>query len=150
MNNTKRKTEVGLNYMEHGKLKAAIKCFESAVRVGDGSKLERDIAAWWMVNTVKYRKEWKKRQYGNAHLFWYDDENNGKAWSDLDIAVVLSAPDNKRINGYLVKFLGRSPEAIRFQKRYAHGRPLKSWTAESGERYTRFTQNSYIKSRLGV
>ena len=150
MGNTKNKLEVGLSHMERGKFKSAIKSFENAVRVGDGSNLERDVAAWWMFNTAKYRKEWKKRKYGNANLFWYDDENNGKAWSDIEIAAVLSSPNTEKINGYLVKFLGRSPEAVRFQRRYAHGRPLKSWMAESGERYTRFTQTRNVKNRLGV
>jgi len=148
---TRTRMEKGLKYMEQGKFKAAIKNFESAVRSGDGTNLERDSAAWWMVNAAKYRREWKKKRYGNAHLFWYDDEdNNGKAWSDVDISAVLLTPDTKKMNNYLVKFLGRSPEAIRFQRRYAHGRPLRSWKAESGGRYTRFTQAQHVKSRLGV
>jgi hypothetical protein len=148
---TRKKLEKGLSYMEQGKFKAAIKNFEAAVRSGDGTNLERDSAAWWMVNAAKYRREWKKRRYGNAHLFWYDEEdNNGKAWSDVDISAVLLTPNTKKMNNYLAKFLGRSPEAIRFQRRYAHGRPLRSWTAESGGRYTRFTQTQNVKSRLGV
>lgn len=149
-NKTRTRLEKGLSYMAQGKFKAAIKNFEAAVRGKDGSNLERDSAAWWMVNTAKYRREWKKKRYGNAHLFWYDDDNNGKAWSDVEIAAVLITPNTKKMNTYLAKFLGRSLEAIRFQRRYAHGRPLKSWTAESGERYTRFTQTQHVKSRLGV
>jgi hypothetical protein len=149
-NRTRIKLEKGLSYMAQGLFKAAIKNFEAAVRSKDGSNLERDASAWWMVNTAKYRREWKKRRYGNANLFWYGDENNGQAWSDVEIAAVLITPDDRKMNGYLAKFLGRSPEAIRFQRRYAHGRPLKSWTAESGERYTRFTQTQHVKSRLGV
>ena len=103
-----------------------------------------------MVNAAKYRREWKKKRYGNARLFWYDDANNGKAWSDVEIAAVLLTPNTRKLNDYLVKFLGRSSEAVRFQRRYAHGRPLKSWRAESGERYTRYTQTNYVKNKLGV
>ena len=151
MSTTKEKLVRGLSYMTEGKFKAAIKNFESAVRVGDGTNLERDTAAWWMVNAAKYRREWKKRRFGNAHLFQYDTENNtGKAWSDVEIAVVLLTPNVNKLNDYLTRFLGRSNEAIRFQRRYAHGRPLKSWTSESGERYTRFTQTRNVKNRLGV
>ena len=150
INRTKARLEKGLGYMAQGKFKAAIKNFESAVRCKDGSNLERDASAWWMVNAAKYRREWKKRRYGNAHLFWYDDENNGKAWSDVEIAAVLVTPNTKKMNSYLAKFLGRSPEAVRFQRRYTHGRPLMSWTSESGERYTRFTQTQHVKNRLGV
>ena len=151
---TRKRLEKGMNYMEQGKFKAALKNFEAAVRSGDGTNLERDTAAWWMVNTAKYRREWKKIRHGNAHLFWYDDENNGKAWSDVEISAVLLTPNTNKMNNYLVKFLGRSSEAVRFQRRYAHGRPLKSWTAErrlnDGGRYTRFTQTQHVKSRLGV
>jgi len=148
---SRKKLEKGLKYMEQGKFKAAIKNFEAAVRSGDGANLERDAAAWWMVSAAKYRREWKKRRYGNAHLFWYDEEdNNGRAWSDVDISAVLLTPDTNKMNNYLAKFLGRSREAIRFQRRYANGRPLKSWTAESGGRYTRFTQTQHVKNRLGV
>ncbi len=149
-NRTRKRLARGLKYMETGKFKAAIKNFESAVRCNDGSNLERDAAAAFMVETAKYRREWKKKRFGNAHLFWYDDDNTGKAWSDVDIAMVLLAPDTKKVNTYLAKFLGRSPEAVRFQRRYANGRPLKSWRAESGARYTRYTQTKNVKTRLGV
>ena len=149
-NKTRSKLEKGLAYMATGKFKAAIKNFESAVRSKDGSNLEHDASAWWMVNAAKYRREWKKKRYGNANLFWYTDDNNGQAWSDVEIAAVLITPDDKKMNTYLAKFLGRSSEAIRFQRRYANGRPLKSWITESGERYTRFTQTQHVKSRLGV
>lgn len=151
MNRTRSKLEKGMSYMAKGLFKAAIKNFEAAVRSKDGSNLERDASAWWMVNAAKYRREWKKKRYGNANLFWYSgDEHNGQAWSDVEIAAVLITPDDRKMNTYLAKFLGRSLEAIRFQRRYANGRPLKSWSAESGERYTRFTQTQHVKSRLGV
>lgn len=148
---TREKLNRGLAHMERGLYKAAIKNFEAAIRKRDGFNLERDVAAWWMVNAVRYRKEWKKKRYGNAHLFDYlDIDHSGKAWSDVDIAAVLLTPDTPKMNRYLADFLGRSTEAIRFQRRYAHGRPLKSWTAESGGRYTRYTQTRHVKSRLGV
>jgi hypothetical protein len=151
MSTTKEKLSTGLRCMTRGKFKSAIRNFETAVRVGDGTNLERDVAAWWMVNTAKYRREWKKRQFGNAHLFQYaEDENARKAWSDVDIAAVLLTPNTDKLNGYLTKFLGRSPEAVRFQRRYAYGRPLRSWRSENGERYTRFTQTSNVKQRLGA
>jgi hypothetical protein len=149
-NKTRTRLEKGLSYMAQGKFKAAIKNFESAVRSKEASNLEHDAAAWWMVNAAKYRREWKKRRYGNANLFAYGEDNGGQAWSDVEIAAVLLTPDTKKLNGYLSRFLGRSPEAIKFQRRYVHGRPLTSWTSESGERYTRFTQTQHVKNRLGV
>ena len=150
MSKTALKTKKGLDYLQNGQFKAAIKNFEAAIRVGDGSNLERDAAAFYMVETAKYRREWKKKRYGNANLVVYEAENTGGAWSDLDIAAVLIAPNTNKINSYLSKFLGRNLNAISFQRRYAHGRPLKSWRTESGERYTRYTQTQKVKNRLGV
>ena len=125
---TREKLSRGLVHMENGLFKAAIKNFEAAVRKKDGSNLERDAAAWWMVNAAKYRREWKKKRFGNANLFLYFDfDHSGKAWSDVDIAAVLLTPSTSRLNEYLSKFLGRTTEAVRFQRRYANGRPLKSW-----------------------
>jgi hypothetical protein len=141
----------GLRYLERGKFKSAIRCFERGVVSGDGTNLQRDVAAFFMVNTAKYRREWKKRRYGNANLFVYDIENNwGNAWSDIDIAVVLLTPNTEKMNEYLCKFLGRNLEAIKFQRRYAYGRPLNSWTDESGKRYTRYTQTKNVQHRLGA
>jgi len=150
MSTTLEKTLKGLKYLESGKFKAAIKNFEAAVRIGDGTNLERDVAALFMVNTSAYRKEWKKRRYGNANLFMYDSDNTGNAWTDIDIAAILLTPNTRKMNNYLAKFLGRNLNAISFQRRYAYGRPLKSWRIESGERYTRFTQAQAVKGRLGV
>jgi hypothetical protein len=147
---TRSRLNRGFSYLQKGKFKGAIKNFETAVRTGDGSNLERDVAAWWMVNVAKYRREWKKRRFGNAHLFYYDDENNGKAWSDVEIASVLLSPNTPKINNYLIKFLGRSSEAIRFQRRYANGQPLNSWKNECGSRYTRYTQTTHVKTKLGI
>jgi len=151
MSRTTEKMEKGLSYLSRGRFKAAIKNFESAVRSGDGTNLQRDAAAFFMVNTAKYRREWKKIHYGNANLFWYDTyDNSGKAWSDVDIAVVLISPDTPKMNSYLSKFLGRNLEAIKFQRRYAYGRPLGSWKSESGKRYTRYTQTKHVQNRLGA
>lgn len=151
MSITMERVENGLMYLSRGKFKAAIKNFEAAVRGGDGSNLQRDVAAFYMLNTAKYRREWKKRRYGNANLFLYDaEDNSGKAWSDVDIAAVLVAGNTPKINDYLSKFLGRNLEAIKFQRRYAYGRPLKSWLDESGGRYTRYTQTKNVQSRLGA
>jgi len=145
------KTQKGIRYLEAGKFKAAIKNFEAAVRAGDGTNLQRDVAAFFMVESAKYRREWKKRRFGNANLYWYNMEDNvGKAWSDVDIAAVLLTPDTRKMNTYLSKFLGRNLEAIRFQRRYAYGRPLSSWRSESGRRYTRYTQTKNVQGRLGA
>jgi hypothetical protein len=151
MNRTMSKLNQGLNYLSRGQFKAAIKNFEAAVRNGDGTNLQRDVAAFYMVNTAKYRREWKKKRYGNANLFWYDPEDNsGRAWSDVDIAAVLLTPNTKKMNDYLSKFLGRNLNAISFQRRYAYGRPLTSWRNESGKRYTRYTQTKNVYCRLGA
>lgn len=151
MSKTMEKLEKGLAYLSRGKFKAAIKNFEAAVRSGDGTNLQRDVAAFYMFSTAKYRREWKKKRYGNANLFWYDpDDNSGRAWSDVDIAAVLITPNSSKMNTYLSKFLGRNLEAIRFQRRYAYGRPLTSWRSESGKRYTRYTQTVNVKDRLGA
>lgn len=148
---TVEKTRVGLNYLSKGKVKAALRKFEEAVRTGDGSNLERDVAALFMVNAARYRREWKKRRlYKNAHIMDFNDWNSWNAWSDVDIAAVLMSPDNPTVNRYLEKFLGRTPEAIRFQRRYASGQPLESWKREDGKRYTRFTQTNFVKNKLSV
>jgi len=151
MSKVLERSQKGIRYLETGKFKAAIKNFESAVRAGDGTNLQRDVAALFMVNTAKYRREWKKRRFGNAHLYWYNtEENTGQAWSDVDIAAVLLTPNTRKMNNYLSKFLGRNQQAIKFQRRYAHGRPLTSWLGESGRRYTRYTQTKNVQSRLGA
>jgi len=147
---TRERIDKAFKCLNNRKVKEALKHFEASIMEGDGYKLERDVAAWWMYNLAKYRREWKKRRYGNAHLYDYDEVNTGAAWSDVEIAVVLTAPNTRRINNYLVKFLGRNLEAIRFQRRYAHGRPLISWKSESGERYVRYTQNKTVKEKLGL
>lgn len=143
-----KRTQDGLNYLQQGQFKAAIKKFESAVRAGGGTNLQRDVAAFFMVNTAKYRREWKKSRFGNAHLYEYKTDNRKKAWSDVDIAAVLVSPDTPKMNGFLIKFLGRNLNGIIFQRRYAYGRALSSWLGESGNRYTRYTQAQSVKDRL--
>jgi len=151
MSKALERLQKGVRYLEAGKFKAAIKNFESAVRSGEGTNLQRDVAALFMVNTAKYRREWKKRRFGNANLYMYNtEENTGQAWSDVDIAAVLLAPDTRKMNDYLGKYLGRNPQAIKFQRRYAYGRPLSSWRSESGRRYTRYTQTKNVQDRLGA
>jgi hypothetical protein len=76
--------------------------------------------------------------------------NTGDAWSDVDIAMVLVAPTNRFTTRFLSRFLGRTEEAVRFQRRYVFNRPLQSWTGENGSRYTRFTQNQRVARRLGL
>jgi hypothetical protein len=87
---------------------------------------------------------------GNARLMNLFPGNRGDAWSDVDIAMVLVAQNNRFTNRFLARFLGRTEEAIRFQRRYATSRPLRSWTSEKGTRYTRFTQNQRVARRLGL
>lgn len=145
------KTKVGLNYLSKGKVKAALQRFEEAVQIGDGSNLERDVAAFFMVNVAKYRREMKKKRlYKNGHPMSFNDVNSWDGWSDVDIAAVLISPNDSTINRYLQKFLGRSFEAIRFQRRYANGQPLDSWKEEDGKRYTRYTQAMHVKNKLGI
>ena len=139
----------GLECLMEDQFKEALKYLQSSIQ-SNGTNLEHDAAAWWMMNVSKYRREWEKVNYGNANLFSYDDENNGKAWSDVEIAAVLLSHNSKKINLYLAKFLGRSSESVRFQRRYACGDVLNSWSDESGDRYTRYTQTAHVKGRLGV
>lgn len=148
MGRTVEKTRVGFNYLRKGKVKAAMVRFEAAVRAGDGSNIERDVAAFFMVNTARYRRELKKLVYKNAYIMELKERNAWSGWSDVDIAAVLMSPDDPTMNRYLEKFLGRTPEAIRFQRRYACGQPLDSWKDEDGKRYTRYTQSNYVKGKL--
>lgn len=151
MNNTLEFLKKGFECLSDSRLRRSIKNFEFAVRAGDGTNLQRDVAALMMVETAKYRREQKKKRLGNANLFIYDPEDNsGRAWSDVEIAVVLLAPRTRKVTAFLNRFLRRNNEAIRFQRRYAFGRPLTSWSQESGERYTRYTQSLKVKSRLGA
>jgi len=143
-------TGKGLAHLMDGKFQAAIKKFTKASSA-KGTNLQRAVATMFAYETAKYRREWKKRNFGNANLFaYFESENIGKAWSDVDIAAVLLSPDVEKMNVFLAKFLGRNLESIRFQRRYAYGQPLMSWLSESGKRYTRYTQTKSVKGRLGI
>jgi hypothetical protein len=143
-------TGKGLDYLMSGKFQAAIKRFTKASSA-KGTNLQRAVATMFAYETAKYRREWKKRNFGNANLFaYFESENIGKAWSDVDIAAVLLSPNVEEMNVFLAKFLGRNLESIRFQRRYAYGRPLMSWLSESGKRYTRYTQTKSVRNRLGM
>jgi hypothetical protein len=143
-------TRKGLDHLENGKFQSAIGRFTKASS-GRGTNLQRAVATMFAYETAKYRREWKKKSIGNAHLFaYFEDENAGKAWSDVDIGAVLLTPNTETMNAFLTKFLGRNLESIRFQRRYAYGQPLMSWLDESGRRYTRYTQTLAVKSRIGV
>lgn len=151
MTKTLQKIKVGVNYLNVGKTKMAIKYFESALRELDGTNLQKDVAAFFLTNTATYRREGKKRRYGNANFFSYDTTRNvGNGWSDVDIAAILVTPDTKRMNGLLSMFLGRNEHGIKFQRRYANGQPLASWTDESGQYYTRYTQAKNVQKRVGA
>ena len=151
MSKVLNETRKGLDYLDRGQFKSAIKRFVKASSSSKGTDLQRAIANMFAYETAKYRREWMKKNFGNANLFVYrGDENAGKAWSDVDIGAVLMSPNTDMVNNFLTKFLGRSLESIRFQRRYAYGQPLMSWTQESGERYTRYTQTKSVADRLGT
>lgn len=151
MTKTLQKIKVGLNYLNVGKTKMAIKYFEHALRESDGTNLQKDVGAFFLTNTARYRREWKKRRFGNANLFTYNpDVNVGNGWSDVDIAAILVTPDTKRMNSLLSMFLGRNEQGIKFQRRYANGHPLSSWVGESGQYYTRYTQAKNVQIRVGA
>jgi hypothetical protein len=76
--------------------------------------------------------------------------NRKDAWSDVDIAAVLVAPNNVFTTNFLVRFLGRTGEAIRFQRRYVSDQLLASWLAETGNKYTRFTQAHTVARKVGI
>lgn len=151
MSKVLERTRDGLESLELGQFHAAIKKFTKASSTRNGTDLQRAVASLFAYETARYRREWKKRMFGNANLFaYYMKENTGKAWSDVDIAAVLIAPDTKRVNDFLSKFLSRNNNAISFQRRYANGRSLRSWLEETGEHYTRYTQTVAVRNRLGL
>lgn len=141
----------GIGLLQAGEFDAAIKEFRkvAASRNSRTERLVRSVAAFYIYNTERFRRESKKVSFGNSHLMNLEDTNSGDAWSDTDIAAVLVAPNNNFTNRFLAAFLGRSEEAVRFQRRYTGQRPLRSWVAESGSRYTRFTQNRRVARKLG-
>ncbi len=142
----------GIGYLHVGEFDLALRDFRKVAgsRNPKTSHLVKSVAAFYAYNAERYRKEHKKERFGNAHLMHLVPGNSGDAWSDVDIAAVLVAPNDRFTNGFLSSFLGRSVEAVRFQRRYASESLLNSWTDERGSKYTRFTQNQRVAGRLGV
>ncbi|MBD3261963.1 MAG: hypothetical protein GF334_09935 [Candidatus Altiarchaeales archaeon] len=142
----------GIGFLQAGEFDEALRCFRSvaASRNPQTTRLVKSVANGYAYYTEIFRKETKKATFGNAHLMDLLPGNSGDAWSDVDIAMVLVAPSNRFTTRFLAQFLGRSEEAVRFQRRYAFGRPLSSWVGEGGSRYTRFTQTQRVARRLGL
>jgi hypothetical protein len=142
----------GIGFLQAGDFDSALQEFRSvaASRHPSMIRLVRSVANGYAFHTERLRKESKKARMGNARLMRLKAGNSGDAWSDVDIAMVLVAPNNRFTTRFLSRFLGRTEEAIRFQRRYAFNRPLHSWTGENGSRYTRFTQNQRVARRLGL
>lgn len=142
----------GIGFLQAGDYDAALREFRSvaASRNPNTTRLVKSVANGYAYYTEIFRKEAKKARIGNAHLMDLVPGNNRDAWSDVDIAMVLVAPSNRFTTRFLAQFLGRTEEAVRFQRRYAFGRPLSSWVSEKGNRYTRFTQTQRVAQRLGL
>ncbi len=142
----------GIGYLHAGDFESALREFRSVVasRHPDTTRLVRSVASFYAYNAERFRKESKKARIGNAHLMEAYPGNSGDAWSDVDIAAVLVAPQNVFTARFLAQFLGRTEEAVRFQRRYAFGSPLSSWVSETGNKYTRFTQTQKVSRELGV
>ncbi len=142
----------GIGFLQAGDFHSALREFRnvSASRHPKTTRLVKSVANGYAYNTERLRKESKKARIGNAHLMDLDPGNSRDAWSDVDIALVLVAPTNRFTTRFLARFLGRTEEAIRFQRRYVSGQPLHSWVSENGERYTRFTQNQRVARALGL
>lgn len=142
----------GIGYLQAGDFDSALRQFRnvSSSRHPSTTRLVRSVANFYAYNTERHRKESKKARIGNANLMEVYPGNSGDAWSDVDIAAVLIAPTNRFTTRFLAQFLGRTEEAVRFQRRYAFGSPLSSWVGEKGTKYTRFTQTQKVTQVLGV
>jgi hypothetical protein len=142
----------GIGFLQAGDFESALRDFRSVAssRHPKTTRLVRGIANFYAYNTERFRKETKKARIGNANLMDVFAGNSGDAWSDVDIAAVLVAPTDHFTTQFLSQFLGRTQEAIRFQRRYAFGSPLSSWVGERGTSYTRFTQTQKVARQLGV
>ena len=142
----------GIGFLQAGDFENALREFRSvaASRHPSTRGLVKSVANGYAYHTERLRKESKKAQMGNARLMSLVPGNKGDAWSDVDIAMVLVAPTNRFTTRFLARFLGRTEEAIRFQRRYVSSRPLQSWIGENTSRYTRFTQNQRVAQRLGL
>lgn len=143
----------GIGYLQANDFDSALTEFRKVIasKHPDTTRLVKSVASFYVYRTEVFRKEFKKVRYANANpIDLTATPNTRSAWSDVDIAAVLVTPDNRAMNFFLSAFLGRSPEAIRFQRRYAFSKPLRSWVTESGEHYTRFTQTRQVAARLGL
>lgn len=142
----------GIEFLQINDFDKALREFRSVAvsRNPKTLRLIKSVASGYAFHTERLRRESKKAQMGNARLMSLMPGNKGDAWSDVDIAMVLIAPNNHFTTRFLSRFLGRTEEGIRFQRRYAFNRPLISWTSENGNRYTRFTQNQRVARRLGL
>lgn len=142
----------GIGFLQNHAYDAAIKEFRKVIasRNPQTTRLVRSVASFYAYNAERLRKETKKISLGNAHTMDLWAGNTGDAWSDVDIAAVLVAPPNHFTTQFLSGFLGRTEEAIRFQRRYAFSHPLASWNSEGGSKYTRYTQNQRVFTRLGL
>ena len=142
----------GIGFLQAGDYDAALREFRKVAASTNSRtrRLVRGVAGFYIYNTERARKESRKIQYGNSRLMSFNNVNSKSAWSDVDIAAVLVAPNNRFTTRFLASFLGRSEEAIRFQRRYAFSRPLLSWRIENGKHYTRFTQNQRVTDQLGL
>jgi hypothetical protein len=142
----------GIGFLQAGDFDAALREFRkvAASRNPETTRLVKGVANFYAYNTERFRKEAKKARIGNAHLIDFEAVNSGEAWSDVDIAAILVAPRNRFTTRFLSNFLGRTEEAIRFQRRYAAPSPLNSWTGETGKKYTRFTQNQRVAREIGL
>lgn len=143
----------GIGFLQAGDFNSALIEFRrvAASKNPKTSRLVKAAAYGYAYHTERLRKETKKLKYGNAHLLDLSKPSNaGEAWSDVDIAMILIAPNNSFTTHFLAAFLGRSVEAIRFQRRYMSQNPLPSWSEENGQHYTRFTQNRRVARQLGL
>ena len=142
----------GIGFLQAGDFNSALRQFRSvsSSRHPSTTRTVRSVANFYAYNVERFRKESKKVRFGNANLMDTFAGNSGDAWSDVDIAAVLIAPTNQFTTRFLAQFLGRTEEAIRFQRRYAFGTPLSSWVCEKGNKYTRFTQTQRVVRELGV
>lgn len=142
----------GIGFLQAGDTESALREFRkvTASVKPDTTRLIKSVAAFYIYNTERFRKEAKKARLGNSNLMALTDVNRRNAWSDVDVAAVLVAPNTVFTNRFLAAFLGRSEEAVRFQRRYAFSRPLTSWVSETGENYTRYTQTRTVAQKLNL
>ena len=142
----------GLNHLYDGDYETAIATFRkvAASRNPRTSRLVKSVANFYAYNADRLREEAKKNTYGNARRLSFRPAYSRDAWSDVDIAAILVAPLEGIPSSFLAKLLGRSPEAVRFQRRYAFKTPLPSWQSERGDRYTRYTQTRTVAKKIGL